>query len=114
MALNEGSNERRYNCVPSLLREFEAQMYLRAEKQRVASAATAMRLHSADADAAVAAEKRGLSKQLLEEFKRDNVGSWDAQGGMDRLIQKIISSHERIGGGCPAISTPQVVHKKKL
>ena len=102
---NEGSNGYSRSHVPGLLREFEAQMYRRAEKQRVASAATAARLHSADAEAAVAAKKRGVPAQLLEEFRHDNTGVWDAKDGMERLIQKIISSHERIGGGCPAIST---------
>jgi hypothetical protein len=106
---SSGSRRSRSSSVPRLLREFEAQMYLRAEKQRLASAATAARLHGADAAAAVAAEKRGVSAQLLDEFRRDEIGSWDAQDGVGGLVEKILASHERIGGGCPAISTPRVI-----
>ena len=78
------------------LAEFERQMYSRSERQRIRSRDAVARLHCNDMDAAATTGKDGRqpSKELLCEFQRAQIGTWDAEAGT--LVAKILKARRAI------------------
>ena len=90
-------------CTAAALRECEAQMYERSERQRLRSRAAVATLHSADLLTAAATGKKGPpSEELLGEYRARSIGIWDAEskprlrGVRTDLVQKIMDARKTV------------------
>ena len=78
------------------VREFERQMYVRSERQRLRSRAAVETLHSPDIRVAATTGKDAQppSEELLCEFRALCIGAWDAESG--KLVDKIKAARRTV------------------